>query len=215
MSRKLFVLVILSPCVHALLRPLLPGRGLATLRRASSKGDAFQNQQRDGGPKKADDDPYAFLADADLAAVEALLRAREATAAAAGAFLPCFAWRDGSDAIELGFGVKKLRLACAWAPRAPSSGGGDAEIVARDDAEALVEALRQLVEDDDELAELVQSVDLCDCGRAQDDEDNGGLGAASVSIGLLEPHKRFQNSVSIFQRRPVGWAGEPLLTTFP
>ena len=41
----------------------------------------------------------------------------------------------------------------------------------------------------------------------------GGDGVETLS--LLEPHKRFQNSVSIFQRRPVGWAGEPLLTTFP
>lgn len=41
----------------------------------------------------------------------------------------------------------------------------------------------------------------------------GGDGIETLS--LLEPHKRFQNSVSIFQRRPVGWVGEPLLTTFP
>ena len=68
MSRRLFVLVILSPCVHALLRPLLPGR--ATLRRAGSKGDHFESnkQQRGAGNDSRDADPYAFLADADLAA---------------------------------------------------------------------------------------------------------------------------------------------------
>ena len=68
MSRRLFVLVILSPFVHALLRPLLPGR--ATVRRAGSKGDQFKpgsNQQRGAGTDR-DADPYAFLADADLAA---------------------------------------------------------------------------------------------------------------------------------------------------
>ena len=65
MSRYLFVLAFWPGLVRGLLRPLLPCRGRATqLRGASSKGgDAFESQQR-----KNDDDPYAFLADADLAA---------------------------------------------------------------------------------------------------------------------------------------------------
>ena len=34
------------------------------------------------------------------------------------------------------------------------------------------------------------------------------------TLSLLEPHKRFQNSVSIFQKRPRGW-GEAIYTNFP
>eukprot|EP00967_Tisochrysis_lutea_P141139 scaffold258906_cov31-Tisochrysis_lutea.AAC.1 len=34
------------------------------------------------------------------------------------------------------------------------------------------------------------------------------------TISFREPHKKWQNSISIFQKRSSGWA-EPLLTTFP
>ena len=34
------------------------------------------------------------------------------------------------------------------------------------------------------------------------------------TISLLEPHKRYQNSCSLFMRRPRGW-GEPVHTTCP
>ena len=34
------------------------------------------------------------------------------------------------------------------------------------------------------------------------------------TLSLLEPHKRYQNSVSIFQKRDGGWA-EPLHTMYP
>ena len=33
-------------------------------------------------------------------------------------------------------------------------------------------------------------------------------------LSLLEPHKRLQNSCSIFQKRDGGWA-EPVLTSYP
>lgn len=39
-------------------------------------------------------------------------------------------------------------------------------------------------------------------------------GDALETLSLLEPHKRVQNSVSIFQKRPSGW-GEPIHTTYP
>ena len=79
MSRYLFVLAIWPGLVRGLLRPLLRCRGRATqlrVARGPDRGDSFQTpngrgdetQQRGGSPKKADDDPYAFLADADLAA---------------------------------------------------------------------------------------------------------------------------------------------------
>ena len=34
------------------------------------------------------------------------------------------------------------------------------------------------------------------------------------TLSLLEPHKRYQNSVSIFQKRDGGWA-EPVHTMYP
>lgn len=34
------------------------------------------------------------------------------------------------------------------------------------------------------------------------------------TLSLLEPHKRYQNSVSIFQKRDGGW-GEPVHTMYP
>ena len=38
--------------------------------------------------------------------------------------------------------------------------------------------------------------------------------AAFETLSLLEPHKQYQNAVSIFQKRDGGWA-EPLYTTYP
>ena len=57
--------------INALLPPAVQKFALRTpLRGASSQRRCIFEiiQQRDGGAKKADDDPYAFLADADLAA---------------------------------------------------------------------------------------------------------------------------------------------------
>ena len=63
--------------------------------------------------------------------------------------------------------------------------------------------------------------------RGPDDKQGPGQGAdggeaasdplggdALETLSLLEPHKRVQNSVSIFQKRPSGW-GEPIHTTYP
>ena len=44
-------------------------------------------------------------------------------------------------------------------------------------------------------------------------QQRGGLGVFET-VSLLEPHKRYQNSVSIFQKRDGGWT-EPLHTTYP
>ena len=64
--RRLFVAVIaLVHIGNALLPPAVQKFALSTPLRASSKRDGFDlNQNRRSG----DDDPYAFLADADLAA---------------------------------------------------------------------------------------------------------------------------------------------------
>jgi hypothetical protein len=35
-----------------------------------------------------------------------------------------------------------------------------------------------------------------------------------ATLSFLEPHKRFQNSVAVLQKRPAGW-GEPVHTTYP
>ena len=35
-----------------------------------------------------------------------------------------------------------------------------------------------------------------------------------ATLSFLEPHKRFQNSVAVLQKRPPGW-GEPVHTTYP
>ncbi len=40
------------------------------------------------------------------------------------------------------------------------------------------------------------------------------LDCNAETVSLREPHKRYQNSVSIFQRRPQDWA-EPVLTQYP
>ena len=70
--RRLFVAIALLPLSHALLRPPVQKIALATPLRGASEGeDVFESQTQRrgaGSPKKADDDPYAFLADADLAA---------------------------------------------------------------------------------------------------------------------------------------------------
>ena len=47
------------------------------------------------------------------------------------------------------------------------------------------------------------------------ESDTSPLGDEFIELSLLEPHKNFQNSFSIFQRRPAGWAGEPLHTMYP
>ena len=73
--RRLVAILVVLQHTHALLRPPVQKIALAQPLRgaSSSKGDdAFDlnpTQRRGAGsPKKADDDPYAFLADADLAA---------------------------------------------------------------------------------------------------------------------------------------------------
>lgn len=40
------------------------------------------------------------------------------------------------------------------------------------------------------------------------------LGTEFDTISFMEPHKKFQSSFSLFQRRPVGW-GEPIHTMYP
>jgi len=45
--------------------------------------------------------------------------------------------------------------------------------------------------------------------------DDSPLGDEFVELSLYEPHKRYQNSFSIFQRRPAGWGGEPVHTNYP
>ena len=47
------------------------------------------------------------------------------------------------------------------------------------------------------------------------ESDTSPLGDEFIELSLLEPHKNFQNSFTIFQRRPAGWAGEPLHTMYP
>ena len=49
--------------------------------------------------------------------------------------------------------------------------------------------------------------------RGSDDADEP-VGDGFATLSFLEPHKRFQNSVSVFQKRPHGW-GEPVFTTYP
>ena len=55
-------------------------------------------------------------------------------------------------------------------------------------------------------------------GSGEDGQVGGkgddGIGGAFETLSLLEPHKRYQNSVSIFQKRPDGW-GEPIHTAYP
>ena len=40
------------------------------------------------------------------------------------------------------------------------------------------------------------------------------MGSAFRELSFLEPHKRFQNACSWFQKRTDGWA-EPILTQYP
>lgn len=40
------------------------------------------------------------------------------------------------------------------------------------------------------------------------------MGSEFETISFMEPHKKFQSSVSLFQRRPNGW-GEPIHTMYP
>ena len=47
------------------------------------------------------------------------------------------------------------------------------------------------------------------------ESDTSPLGDEYIELSLLEPHKNFQNSFSVFQRRPAGWGGEPLHTMYP
>jgi len=47
------------------------------------------------------------------------------------------------------------------------------------------------------------------------ESDTSPLGDEYIELSLLEPHKNFQNSFTIFQRRPAGWAGEPVHTMYP
>ena len=47
------------------------------------------------------------------------------------------------------------------------------------------------------------------------ESDTSPLGDEYIELSLLEPHKNFQNSFSVFQRRPAGWEGEPLHTMYP
>mmetsp|Transcript_45331 Transcript_45331/g.112687 ORF Transcript_45331/g.112687 Transcript_45331/m.112687 type:complete len:159 (+) Transcript_45331:984-1460(+) len=47
-----------------------------------------------------------------------------------------------------------------------------------------------------------------------DDGVGDAIGTNFESISFMEPHKKFQSSVSLFQRRPDGW-GEPIHTMYP
>ena len=41
-------------------------------------------------------------------------------------------------------------------------------------------------------------------------------GGGFEALSMLEPHKRLQNSFSIFQKREgAGWPGEPVYTRYP
>ena len=55
----------------------------------------------------------------------------------------------------------------------------------------------------------------CLTGQLQSaDPAADALGLEYATMSLLEPHKRYQNSVSFFQKRPDGWA-EEVLTRYP
>ncbi len=50
--------------------------------------------------------------------------------------------------------------------------------------------------------------------EAQPPPARDAMGRGFATLSFLEPHKMYQNSVSIFQKRPDGW-GEEVLTTYP
>ena len=35
------------------------------------------------------------------------------------------------------------------------------------------------------------------------------------TLSLLEPHKKMQNSLSVFQKRGAAWPGEPVFSKYP
>lgn len=107
---------------------------------------------------------------------------------------PAVEW-EAHEVVLLGFGLKELRIGCRLRC---TRGSEQAEAEAM--AEAVVTSLPQLQSVD----VLSTEVDVASCG---------GFGDLH-GVGLLEPHKRFQNSVSIFQRRRADFA-EPLHSWTP
>ena len=51
-------------------------------------------------------------------------------------------------------------------------------------------------------------------GGGEGGDDDGGSDFEYETVSLMEPHKLFQNSFSLFQKRGAGW-GEPVHTKFP
>ena len=52
-------------------------------------------------------------------------------------------------------------------------------------------------------------------GSAPEHAPSDPFGGDEVAtLSFLEPHKRFQNSVAVLQKKPPGW-GEPVHTTYP
>eukprot|EP01052_Picozoa_sp_SAG31_P020231 SAG31_NODE_1512_length_8055_cov_3.286199_5_plen_132_part_00 len=118
--------------------------------------------------------------------------------------------QDMLDVLWLDFGVgvtgRLSEFLCAWWPRLRAGGyllvhSTLTNAVTRH----WLEAMRRKREWAPEQGKKLPEQQHCDpfCG---DDFE---------MISLMEPHKRCQNSVSVFQKRPKGWVGEPVHTTYP
>jgi len=130
---------------------------------------------------------------ADLTEVEALVCGDPPCALPLGS-----RWIEGSEKIHVGYGLMKLRLKIS------------VEAVEEARAEQTVEEWAEGIIEETKVSELVQSIDLV---QGETLEEEGGLGASSV-IGLREPHKKYQNSFSLFQKRKTGWS-EPIFSWGP
>ena len=106
----------------------------------------------------------------------------------------------------MGFGLKKLRMRLSVGSTADAA---SAEEAVSAWAEYLAE---QLEEEEEDLCELVQSFDVVEGETAE--LEGGGLGRGSLHLGLREPHKRYQNSFTVFQKRAGGFA-EPIFSWGP
>ena len=130
----------------------------------------------------------AWEAEQDWGVLEAELRTKAAPLGGS--------WTSHSETVPIGYGVCKLQLAILV-----QCEESRAEVVVGDWCEAMAE----------ELEESVQSMEVSSIGP---NEAAGASIGVHHSMGLLEPHKRYQNSFTLFQKRANGWT-EPLLSWAP
>eukprot|EP01052_Picozoa_sp_SAG31_P020801 SAG31_NODE_1580_length_7835_cov_4.074457_2_plen_235_part_00 len=197
-----------STLTNAVNRPWLRGLLQSKAQGAAVAGEAIFRFL----PAQAEEDDEGDVTDASTAAPEVAAKSSEQIAAALVGRVKqlnveanglVVDWSPAGEGLvmPLGFGLIAVELRAAFCYSREQ---------VRADTDALAAAASSVLE-----AVIEEAADIAQSGEVVSVQaESGGGGPELSSVGLLEPHKRFQNSVSIFQRRANGYT-EPLYSWTP